>query len=39
MGRSLLGPVEALRRWAEINVAAIEDSRDRQQGTGVSPHH
>lgn len=39
LGRSLLGPVEALRRWAEINVAAIEDSRDRQQGTGVSPHH
>ncbi|WP_231446171.1 winged helix-turn-helix transcriptional regulator [Brevibacterium zhoupengii] len=29
LGRSLLGPVEALRRWAEINVAAIVDSRDR----------
>lgn len=30
LGRSLQGPVAALRRWAELNVAAIEDSRDRQ---------
>lgn len=30
LGRSLQEPVAALRRWAELNVAAISESRDRQ---------
>lgn len=29
LGRSLLEPVAALRRWAELNVASIEENRDR----------
>lgn len=33
LGRSLQGPVAALRRWAELNVAAIEDSRESQAET------
>lgn len=30
LGRSLQEPVAALRRWAELNVAAISECRDRQ---------
>lgn len=33
MGRSLQEPVAALRRWAELNVAAISESRDRHEDT------
>lgn len=29
LGRSLQEPVAALRRWAELNVAAISDNRSR----------
>lgn len=29
LGRSLQAPVAALRRWAELNVAAISDNRSR----------
>lgn len=32
LGRSLQGPVAALRRWAELNVAEVIDNRDRQVG-------
>ncbi|MCF2571362.1 winged helix-turn-helix transcriptional regulator [Brevibacterium sp. UCMA 11754] len=35
LGRSLQEPVAALRRWAELNVAAISDSRDRQANAGT----
>lgn len=31
LGRSLQEPVAALRRWAEANVAAITDNRDRHE--------
>ncbi|MDN5607771.1 MAG: helix-turn-helix transcriptional regulator [Brevibacterium sp.] len=30
LGRSLQEPVAALRRWAELNVAAISDNRSRE---------
>src|SRR5699024_3900028 len=30
LGRSLQEPVAALRRWAEANVAAISENRDRR---------
>lgn len=33
MGRSLQEPVAALRRWAELNVAAISESRDSHEDT------
>lgn len=35
LGRSLQGPVAALRRWAELNVAAISESRDRQEDATI----
>lgn len=35
LGRSLQEPVAALRRWAELNVAAISASRDRQEDTTI----
>lgn len=31
LGQSLREPVAALRRWAELNVAMIEDSRCRKE--------
>jgi DNA-binding HxlR family transcriptional regulator len=33
MGRSLLGPVGALARWAEENTDALLEARDRRAGT------
>ena len=32
LGQSLCGPLEALRRWSEDNVAAVAQARDRFDG-------
>ncbi|RAE65065.1 transcriptional regulator, partial [Burkholderia multivorans] len=31
LGRSLREPVATLRRWAELNAAAITDNREREE--------